>query len=166
MANLKVNELPTTQSLDLQAELLALTDDENNLVELATVETLLNSSVSSDSANALKFKSGKLFVDVKAEQPVNTLNGSGSVQLVSNTVNRVTVTGALEFTMPATVDNTIYNQILVQLDLSNYYNVSLGTTYTFNGVLPAITEAGKYNLIYEYDGANWYVGIIERGEIS
>lgn len=166
MANLKVNELPTTQSLDLQAELLALTDETNNLVELATIETFLNSVVNADNDNALRFKNGKLFVDVKAEQPVNILNGSGSIQLVSNTVNRVIVSGALEFTLPATVDNTIYNQILVQLDLSTYYNVSLGTTFTFNGVLPAITTAGKYNLIYEYDGTNWYVGIIERGEIS
>lgn len=163
---MKVNELTSTQTIDLQNEILALTDEENNVVELATVETLLNSIVSSDSDNSLGFKQGKLFVDVKAEQPINTLNGSGSIQLESNTINRVTVSGALEFTLPVTVNNAIYNQILVQVDLSNYYNVALGTTYTFNGVLPALTEAGKYNLIYEYDGANWYVGIIDRGEIS
>lgn len=163
---MKVNELTSTQTIDLQNEILTLTDEENNVVELATVETLLNSVVSSDSDNSLGFKQGKLFVDVKAEQPINTLNGSGSIQLESNTINRVTVSGALEFTLPVTVNNAIYNQILVQVDLSNYYNVALGTTYTFNGVLPALTEAGKYNLIYEYDGANWYVGIIDRGEIS
>jgi hypothetical protein len=163
---MKVNELTSTQTIDLQNEILALTDEENNVVELATVETLLNSVVSSDSDNSLGFKQGKLFVDVKAEQPINTLNGSGSIQLESNTINRVTVSGALEFTLPVTVNNAIYNQILVQVDLSTYYNVTLGTTYTFNGVLPALTEAGKYNLIYEYDGANWYVGIMNKGEIS
>lgn len=163
---MKVNELTSTQTVDLQNEILVLTDEENNVVELATVETLLNSVVSSDSDNSLGFKQGKLFVDVKAEQPINTLNGSGSIQLESNTINRVTVSGALEFTLPATVNNAIYNQILVQVDLSTYYNVTLGTTYTFNGVLPALTEAGKYNLIYEYDGANWYVGIMNKGEIS
>lgn len=163
---MKANELNEAQNLALTSQLLALTNDENNTVELATVETLLNSIVSSDSDNSLGFKQGKLFVDVKAEQPINTLNGSGSIQLESNTINRVTVSGALEFTLPVTVNNAIYNQILVQVDLSNYYNVALGTTYTFNGVLPALTEAGKYNLIYEYDGANWYVGIIDRGEIS
>lgn len=162
---MKVNELGVTQNITLSSQLLALTDDENNTVELATVETLLNSSVSGDNTNALGFKSGKLYVNEKGLKPVNILNGTGSVTLESNTINRVEITGSLEFILPEPTFN-VFNQILIQVSMPTLQTTSLGTTYTFNNVLPALTETGNYDIIYEHDGSNWYVGIIKRGEVS
>lgn len=165
MANVKVNELNEAQSLALTSQLLALTNEENNTVELATVSTLLNNIINTNSENALVLKDGKLFISDKGLRPVNILNGAGSINLVSNTVNRVEITGTLEFILPNPTFN-VFNQILVQVSMPTLQNVDLGTTYSFNNQLPALTEAGKYNLIYEHDGENWYVGILTKGEIS
>ena len=165
MANVKVNELNEAQSLALTSQLLALTNDENNTVELATVSTLLNNIINTNSENALILKDGKLFISDKGLRPVNVLNGVGSINLESNTVNRVEITGTLEFILPNPTFN-VFNQILVQVSMPTLQNVDLGTTYSFNNQLPALTEAGDYNLIYEHDGANWYVGILTKGEIS
>ena len=162
---MKANELPSTQTIDLQNEILVLTDEENNVVELATVETLLNNIINTNSENALMLKDGKLFISDKGLRPVNVLNGAGSINLVSNTVTRVEITGTLEFILPNPTFN-VFNQILVQVSMPTLQNVDLGTTYSFNDQLPSLTEAGDYNLIYEHDGANWYVGILTKGEIS
>lgn len=165
MANIKVNELNEAQNLALTSQLLALTNDENNTVELATVSTLLNNIINTNTENALMLKDGKLFISDKGLRPVNVLNGAGSINLESNTVNRVEITGTLEFILPNPTFN-VFNQILVQVSMPTLQNVDLGTTYSFNNQLPALTEAGKYNLIYEHDGSNWYVGILTKGEIS
>lgn len=165
MANVKVNELNEAQNLALTSQLLALTNDENNTVELATVSTLLNNIINTNSENALMLKDGKLFISDKGLRPVNVLNGAGSINLESNTVNRVKITGTLEFILPNPTFN-VFNQILVQVSMPTLQNVDLGTTYSFNNQLPALTEAGDYNLIYEHDGSNWYVGILTKGEIS
>lgn len=166
MANIKVNELNETQGLTLSDQLLALTDSENNTVQLSSVETLLNSVVSDDNTNSLQFLDGKLYVNEKGLKPVNVLASSGDVTLESNTINRVNITGTLHFHLPSTVQNSIFNQILVQVNMSNLQEVLLDTTYTFNDVLPSLTEAGKYDLIYEHDGTNWYVGIIKRSNVA
>lgn len=165
MANTKVNELSETQGLALTDQLLALTDSENNTVQLSSVETLLNSVVSDDNTNSLQFLDGKLYVNEKGLKPVNVLASSGSVTLESNTINRVNVTGTLELNLPNPTLN-VFNQILVQLSMSTLQSVSLGTTYTFNDVLPTLTESGDYDLIYEHDGTNWYVGIIKRSNAA
>lgn len=165
MANVKVNELNEAQNLALTSQLLALTNEENNTVELATVSTLLNNIINTNSENALILKDGKLFISDKGLRPVNILNGAGSINLESNTVNRVEITGTLEFILPTPTFN-VFNQILVQVSMPTLRNVDLGTTYSFNNQLPTLTEAGKYNLVYEHDGANWYVGILPKGEVS
>lgn len=166
MANIKVNELNETQGLNLTDQILTLTDSENNTVQLSTVETLLNSIISSDDTNSIEFQNGKLYVNEKGIKPVKVLPSSGSVTLESNTINRVSVTGDISFNLPSITTTTVFQEILVQVSLPQLHNVSLGTTYTFNDALPTLTEAGRYNLIYEADGATWYVGIIKKGEIS
>lgn len=165
MSDIKANQLTQAQTIDTQTQLLALTDFNNNLVSLLTIETLLNNIVSNSNDNALSFDSGLLYVNNTYPQPVNALSGTGTVTLDTNTINRVTVTGDLTFTLP-TPTADIFNQILVQVSMPTLYNVDLGTSYTFNNVLPSLTETGNYNLIFEHDGSNWYVGIIEKGLIS
>ena len=166
MANIKANELAESQAVNLTDQILTLTDEENNTVQLATVETFLNSVVNGDDTNSIEFLNGKLYVNEKGLKPVNVLASSGNVSLESNTINRVTITGDISFTLPNVAGTNVFNEILVQVSMAQLHNVSLGTTYTFNDALPTLTEAGHYNLIYEYDGGNWYVGIIKKGEIS
>lgn len=168
MANdeIKANELAESQAVGLTDQILTLTDAENNTVQLATVETFLNSVVNSDDTNSIQFLDGKLYVNEKCLRPVKILPSSGSVTLESNTINRVNITGDLYINLPNISTPTVYEEILVQVTMAQTHNVTLGTSHTFNDALPSLTEAGHYNLIYEADGANWYVGIIKKGEIS
>ena len=96
---------------------------------------------------------------------VNTLDTSGTVTLTDNSINTITPTGAVTFSLPSISDNTVFHQILVQVNLSTVYTLTLGTSYYFNKTAPDMSSAGVYNLIYEYDKANqyWVVGCIEKG---
>lgn len=91
---------------------------------------------------------------------------SGEIALETNKVYRITPTGAVDFTLPVTLDNTKFHQILVQLNLDTYYSVSLNTAWGFNDKAPVITSAGKYNVFYEYDGARWVCGVMKKSEVE
>lgn len=165
MSDIKVNQLAQAQSITDQTQLLALTNFDENIVSLVTLSTFLNNVISQNPENAITFDNNLLFVNKIQSQSVNELSGYGNITLTTNTINRISITGNVTFNLP-TPTADIFNQILIQLSMPNLYTVNLGTNYTFNNVLPALTEAGNYNLIYENDGSNWYVGIIEKGEIS
>ena len=96
---------------------------------------------------------------------VNTLDTSGTVTLTDNSVNTITPSAAVTFSLPTVSDNTVFHQILVQINLSTVYTLTLGTSYYFNKTAPDMSSTGVYNLIYEYDKANqyWVVGLIGKG---
>lgn len=99
---------------------------------------------------------------------VNVLTSSGTVALTDNSVNTITPTGNVTFTLPTVTDNTVFHQILVQVNLSTAYTFDVGTTYYFNKTAPDLSTAGVYNLIFEYDKANqyWVCGIVNKGAAS
>ena len=98
-------------------------------------------------------------------KPINTLATSGTVALSDNSINSITPSGAVTFSLPSVTDNTVFHQILVQVNLSTVYTLTLGTSYYFNKEAPDMSNTGAYNLIYEYDKANqyWVVGCISKG---
>ena len=100
-------------------------------------------------------------------QAITTLSGT-SITLTDNSINTLTPTGNTTFTLPTISDTTKYHQILVQLDLSTVYTITLGTTTYFEGSAPDLSATGNYNLIYEYDNAlsAWVVGCVEKGAAS
>ena len=97
-----------------------------------------------------------------------TLATSGTIALTDNSVNTITPSGAVTFTLPTVTDNTTFHQILVQVHLSTVYTITLGTSYYFNKTAPDLSAIGEYNLIFEYDKANqyWVVGCIAKGGAS
>ena len=99
---------------------------------------------------------------------ITVLNTSGTITLTDNSVNSITPTGSVTFTLPTVTDNTVFHQILVQVNLSTVVSISVGTTYYFNKIAPDMSEAGVYNLIYEYDKANqyWVCGVLSKGSAS
>ena len=96
---------------------------------------------------------------------VNVLSTSGTIALSDNSINSITPSAAVTFTLPTVSDNTKFHQILVQVKLSTVYALTLGTSYFFNLTAPDMSATGVYNLIYEYDKANsyWVVGCIAKG---
>ena len=101
-------------------------------------------------------------------QSITSLETSGTIALSDNSVNSITPSDDVVFTLPTITDNTVFHQILVQINLTTVYDIDLGlgaAPHYFNKTAPDMTNAGIYNLIYEYDKANqyWVAGVIEKG---
>lgn len=90
----------------------------------------------------------------------------GSVQLTNNAINKVIMTGSVTLVPPTVTDNTILNQVLVQLyKPNNSWTVGLTATHYFGtSSAPSITDVGYYNVYYEYDANEqvWIVGAIKK----
>ena len=101
-------------------------------------------------------------------KPVNALAASGSITLTDNSVNKVTPTGNITFTLPTVTDTTKFHQILVQVNLSTVVTIGVGTTYYFNKTAPDLSAAGVYDLIFEYDNVNgyWVCGLLSKGSAA
>lgn len=100
---------------------------------------------------------------------INVLSTSGNIALTDNSINSITPTGAVTFSLPTVTDNTKFHQILVQINLTSVYAINLGLgqfANYFNKVAPDLSGVGIYNLYYEYDKAdqNWVAGALPKGE--
>lgn len=84
---------------------------------------------------------------------VNTLATSGTVALTDNSVNHITPTGTVTFSLPSISDHTIFHQILVQVNLSSKQTINLGTSNYFFRTTPEF-ETVRYNIIYEHNGTH------------
>lgn len=187
---IKVNNLPTSQSLTSDNMLMALTDNVNNTVSLVSLENLENSLVSSTANNGLSNDENGLFVPnignladldttdktsiVDAinevvetqKQPITTMAAaSGTISLNDNTIYSITPVGNITFSLPAISNNNYYHQILIQLDLSTVYQINEGTAYYFNGSAPSYVS-GYYDIIYSFDRSlnQWVCGAIYKGQ--
>lgn len=100
--------------------------------------------------------------------PINSLSTSGTIELTDNSINSITPSGNITFTLPTITDNTVFHEIMVQINLSTVYTIDVGTTYYFNKTAPDLSSAGTYNLYYEYDKATlqWYCGALNKGTVS
>lgn len=96
---------------------------------------------------------------LKKNMSVTTLATSGTIALTDNSINRITPSGTVTFSLPTVSDNTIFHQILVQMILSTSRTINLGTTKYFTGTQPTFAT-GTYDILYEYNGTNWVVGAV------
>lgn len=141
---------------------------------MSTTSTLANINVLSQSAfsNVVSTSDDTLYFVEEIESipttPMNTLSTSGTVTLTDNSVNQITPSAAVTFSLPTVTDATIFHQILVQVNMSTVKTITLGTAYYFNKTAPSMSTVGQYNLIYEYDNANsrWVVGCVAKGTAS
>lgn len=101
-----------------------------------------------------------------SEQAITTLATSGTINLVDNTFNRIAVEGNVTFVLPTVEDNTIFHEIFIQLSMATVQTIDLGTTWFFNKKQPDLSNAGYYNLVYEYDGTHWVVSAVSKGEVA
>nr|DAJ70195.1 MAG TPA: hypothetical protein [Caudoviricetes sp.]DAK19495.1 MAG TPA: hypothetical protein [Caudoviricetes sp.]DAY91688.1 MAG TPA: hypothetical protein [Caudoviricetes sp.]DAZ18806.1 MAG TPA: hypothetical protein [Caudoviricetes sp.] len=93
---------------------------------------------------------------------IATLASSGTISLADNSVNRIVPSGTVTFSLPSVSDHAVFHQILVQMNLSTKQTVNLGTNNYFSKTAPEF-ETGRYNIIYEHNGAHWVVGAIATG---
>ena len=101
-------------------------------------------------------------------QNMSSLSASGTIALSDNTINKISATGTVTFSLPSVSDLTKFHQIFVQLYMSSAQTINLGTTYYFSKTAPDMSAAGTYNIIYEYDNtaSHWVVGVLSKGTAS
>lgn len=188
---IKVKDLQNASTLSNTASILALTDATNNTVNLVSKDNFVSGLVSSTTNNGLSNDENGLFVpnignlaDLdttdktsivnainenvnRINQPITVLAASGTIALSDNSINSITPTGAITFTLPTITDNTIFHQILVQIKLTASQTINLGTTHYFYDESPTFAVVGAYNIVYEYDSVNnfWVVGSVYKGNI-
>lgn len=86
----------------------------------------------------------------------------GNVSLVSGGIYRGVVSQNTNFILPQVTDNSLFNQIIIQLQVVGTPKINWGTTQYFSSE-PTVSE-GFSNIIYEYDAlmGAWVVGQIEK----
>lgn len=191
---IKVKDLQSVSTLLNTASILALTDTTNNTVNLVSKSDFSDSLVSSTANNGLSNDENGLFVpnignlaDLdttdktsivnainenvnRINQPITVLAASGTIALSDNSINSITPTASVTFTLPTVTDNTIFHQILVQAKLTNNVYISadrIGTSHYFYDESPTFAAIGAYNIVYEYDSVNnfWVVGSVYKGNV-
>lgn len=140
------------------------TNNSTNLITSGAVYTALSnkSDVDGTVAKAIADKNGNdiSLTYLQKNIPVITLASSGTIALSDNSINRITPTGNVIFSLPTISDNNIFHQILVQVYLSTALTIELGTNCFFNTEVPDLSKSGIYNIIYEHNGTNWVSGIL------
>lgn len=95
----------------------------------------------------------------QAQLGIQQLPSFGTVNLISGAIYKGQITGSVSFVLPTPEDDSLLNQILIQLTVGSGGSVTnWGTT---NYMIEEPTdEEGKYDIIYEYDALShqWFVG--------
>lgn len=149
--------------ISIENNVISATDGTSDSYSKDEVNELVNSKQDKLTAGTnLKIVDGV----IKEFVPMTTLSGSGTKALSTNCVYSYNnPTGTVTFSLPTSVDTDEFNQILVQLNMSTVRTINVGTTYFFNKTAPDLSEAGMYDLVWEYDKANsrWICGLMSKG---
>lgn len=91
---------------------------------------------------------------------------SGTVSLLSNKIYKLTAAENITFSLPTIeTTDTKYHVIEVIMNVTADIAIIWGTSIFFNDSIPDI-GIGTYDLIFEYNGTNWVVGVLTQNTIS
>lgn len=91
---------------------------------------------------------------------------SGTVSLLSNKIYKLTAAENITFSLPTIeATDTKYHVIEVIMNVTADVSITWGTSIFFNDSIPDI-GIGTYDLIFEYNGTNWVVGVLTQNTIS
>lgn len=91
---------------------------------------------------------------------------SGTVSLLSNKIYKLTAAENITFSLPTIeTTDTKYHVIEVIMNVTADVSITWGTSIFFNDSIPDI-GIGTYDLIFEYNGTNWVVGVLTQNTIS
>lgn len=96
------------------------------------------------------------------QKSVNILPSSGTIILEDNSVNTIEVSGNVVFELPEITDNTIFHEILVQVSMPSVVSLTLGTNNYLSSDEPDMSQAGLYNILFEYHDDTWFVGAVKK----
>lgn len=102
-----------------------------------------------------------------SEKIINLGTIQGTVSLEENNIYVAQINSSTSFSLPSSVDKTIFNQIKVMAVVSGTPIINWGTTQFFNKTTPEI-EAGSYDFYFDYDNliGDWVCGAIQKGITS
>lgn len=146
------------------------TNNSKNLITSGAVYTALSNKLDTNgtATKALADANGNDILSTyqPKSMPVITLPSIGTIALSDNSINRITPTGSITFSLPQVVDNNVFHQILVQINLTTLQTIYLGTNCFLNAEIPDLSKTGFYNIIYEYNGTKWTCGVLSMGNVD
>ena len=93
--------------------------------------------------------------------PIQTISQtSGTVNLTTNKVYRMNLSGTTTFSIARPSNTGIYNQIKVMLNVTTVSTINWGTSYFYNGTAPDVSATGQYAIYYDWDApsSRWVCG--------
>lgn len=150
-----IGNLSNLQTTNKTSIVAAINENATNIGDLSNLDTTAKNNL----VNAINENTAII------KQPITTLQTSGTITLIDNSINKIQPTGNITFNLPSVSDLTVFHQILIQVNLTTVYSFNFGTSYYFNEDAPDLSTAGTYNIIYEYDAAanHWVIGAIKKG---
>lgn len=142
------------------------------------IDTTLGGSNASDyiisSQKAIKSYIDNSIPDVsvyqlKAQYYTVYATGITTVFLEDNSIHGITISGNTTFVLPTSLTPvSAFHQSLIQINMPTVYTIDLGTSYFFNNTAPDLSQAGTYNLYWEYDNiaGHWVCGCLGKGAAS
>lgn len=150
-----IGNLADLDTTDKTSIVNAINENATNIGDLSNLDTTAKNNL----VNAINENTAII------KQPITTLQTSGTITLIDNSINKIQPTGNITFNLPSVSDLTVFHQILIQVNLTTVYSFNFGTSYYFNEDAPDLSTTGTYNIIYEYDAAanHWVIGAIKKG---
>lgn len=93
--------------------------------------------------------------------PLNNVSAtSGTVNLTTNKVYKMSINGATTFSLGTPPNTAIYNQIKLMLNVTTVATINWGTTLFYNGNPPPVTAAGQYAIYFDWEAniSQWVCG--------
>ena len=98
----------------------------------------------------------------QSTKSITVLPTSGTINLEDNSVNTIMVSGNVNFVLPEISDNTTFHEILVQVSMPSVVSFTLGTNNYLSSDAPDMSQAGLYNILFEYHVDTWFVGVVKK----
>ena len=139
----------------------------NVTLSIPTVTSTYSAS-GTDAVNGTAVASALTPYQLIAQYYFNYASGITNPYLTDNSICGITISGNTTFNLPTTLSPGSFHQIFVLVNMPTVYTIDLGTSYYFNNSAPDLSQAGTYNLYWEYDNIaqHWVVGCISKGAAS
>lgn len=175
VSNNAVNVFSFSNNKPISGKATYQEDENQNYLSLVKTDYSFQGRVTTSSGVITSFQPKTTFraVDysevksiVSSSQSIAPLMYSSTVNLLTNNIYTITLSGNVTFSLPQATAG-ILNQIEIQLYMPSVYTIDLGTTTYFGGEAPDISEAGYYTIIYEYDNIRsvWVVGSLKKASV-
>lgn len=158
-------EFPQNLTVDRKGRITGIVKGNRGTTPIATPST---PGIVQPDTNTLQITTGGI---ISAQSSVIFLGTSGTQELTDQGIHAISPTDTVELKLPQITDNSVFHQMLVQINLKADIEIDLGIKDEnhFIGSVPEFKEGGGLvNVRYEFDAntQEWYCEVIPKGALN